>query len=104
MTCTLDFPPLPVRLSRRFDCVGDVEEWSEDHCLGPGPNNCFLKTRLNINEFRALRSLFGKQALLRRLGALLGLGCQRYPILSPLKLKGLLGEFADIRRMRVPLG
>ena len=37
MTCTLDLPALPVRPSRRFDGVGDVEEWLEDHCLGPGP-------------------------------------------------------------------
>ena len=38
MTCTLDFRELPVRPSRRFDCVCDVEECSEDQCLGPGPD------------------------------------------------------------------
>ena len=60
--------------------------------------------RLKINEFLTLRSLFGKQSLLRRLGVLHGLGRERHPIITPLKLKGLLNEFADIGGVRVPLG
>ena len=27
------------RVFRRSDGVGDVEEWTEDHCLGPGPDS-----------------------------------------------------------------
>ena len=39
MTCTLEWLALPAGPFRRFDGVGDVEEWSEDHCLGPDPDN-----------------------------------------------------------------
>ena len=45
MTCTLELLALPVRPSRRFNCVG---------CLGPGPNNGDLKSRLKLDKFFAL--------------------------------------------------
>ena len=50
VTCTLDFPALPVRSSRHFDCVC---------CLGPGPDNCFLKTQFTFDRVGDSRKLGG---------------------------------------------